>query len=154
MERDVEVRQTSIEAYHKIKEHLSPARWKVYDCLYHYGPMTANEVNEHLKHPNEVAPSYHKRLSELEVRGLAVAGKERRCKVTGQNCLVWDVTNLSAQMDLVKRETKLEAERRRAKGYKDLLLTMATWLHEQENVDNPKLLAHRIRVRVKEIEAN
>ena len=91
------VRQTSRLAYEAIHNSglLSRMRCRVYDCLYQHGPMTAGELTHMLKGPNEVHPSYHRRLDELAVLGVAqrIPGGERPCKVTGYVCTLWDVTD-------------------------------------------------------------
>lgn len=88
------VRETSAAVYHEIEANglLSTMRWKVYSFLYTNGPLTQNELNAGLKGSNEVAPSYHKRLSEL--RDLKVVRElgTRTCKVSGNQCIEWDVT--------------------------------------------------------------
>lgn len=90
------VRETSAAVYHEIeaKGLLSAMRWKVYSFLYQFGPLTQNELNAGLKGSDEVAPSYHKRLSEL--RDLKVVRElgTRTCKVSGNQCIEWDVTAL------------------------------------------------------------
>lgn len=87
-------RQTSIEVYHKIKTNgLLPAkRLQVYDWLFHHGPATAGEVTHALKGPNEVHPSYHRRLDELGEQGVAYRTQFRKCSITGEEVTEWDVT--------------------------------------------------------------
>jgi hypothetical protein len=81
-------------AYAEIKNNglLSRMRWRVYDYLYHHGPLTANEIDAGLMGPAEVNPSYHKRLSELENAGTVREVGERACRISGRNCIEWDVT--------------------------------------------------------------
>ena len=88
-------RQTSIEAYRAIRDGglLSEQRFRVYEYLFNYGPMTGNEINEALTDPDCVSPSYHKRLSELKDLGVVRETGERHCKVTGRNAIAWDVTD-------------------------------------------------------------
>jgi hypothetical protein len=90
------MRDTSIEAYEKIREDgtLSRMRWRVYQHLFHHGPLTAREVDHGLSSPGDHAASYHKRLSELEQMGVVATGDERECSITGMRCLTWDVTSL------------------------------------------------------------
>jgi hypothetical protein len=91
------VRQTSIAAYNQIKADgtLSRMRWKVYDYLFHHGPLTRTEVDMGLKGPGEVNPSYHKRLSELERQGVVTTVGRKTCNITGKECELWDVTALA-----------------------------------------------------------
>lgn len=88
------VRETSLAAYEKIRDTgvLSQMRWKVYDYLFHHGPLTAGEVTKALKRPDEVHPSYHRRLDELGELGCAKRIRTRPCGVTGEEVYEWDVT--------------------------------------------------------------
>lgn len=88
------IRETSRTAYQQIKAEglLSRMRWRVYDAIYHHGPLTGHELDTHLAHPDETKTSYHKRLSELlRLRVVRIAG-ERPCKITGRVAVLWDVT--------------------------------------------------------------
>lgn len=89
------MRQTSILAYEAVKASgkLSDMRWRVYDFLYKYGPLTGRELDAKMASPNETRTSYHKRLSELERMGLAYIVAERICFVSGHQAIVWDVTS-------------------------------------------------------------
>lgn len=89
-------RRTSLLAYNEIKNNglLSKVRLLVYETLYQHGPMTAGELTLKLMHPNEVHPSYHRRLDELRERGVAERVGERPCNVTGHLADVWDVTDV------------------------------------------------------------
>lgn len=90
------VRRTSREAYEKIlREGLLPnRRMQVYEWLYERGPATAREVerafildgNHHGRHVN-------KRLPELREQGVVEELGERQCAVTGENAILWDVTD-------------------------------------------------------------
>jgi hypothetical protein len=86
------MRQTSIEVYNKIKIEglLERMAWKVYDELFHHGPLTGRELNRNLQ-----SVSAHKRLSELERMG-AIRSNEipRTCTVSGERVLEWDVTDV------------------------------------------------------------
>jgi hypothetical protein len=88
------MRQTSILAYEAVKASgkLSDMRWRVYDFLYKYGPLTGRELDAKMASPNETRTSYHKRLSELERMGLAYIVAERICSITGHQAIEWDVT--------------------------------------------------------------
>ena len=84
------MRQTSIDVYTEIKASglLSKRRWQVYDCLFHEGPLTGNELVERLK-----LPGAWKRLSELEAETVVRDVGERQCSVTGREVTLWDVTS-------------------------------------------------------------
>lgn len=51
--------------------------------------LTRSEIDEALKAPGEVNPSYHKRLSELERAGKVWKCEKRSCGVTGRTVYVW-----------------------------------------------------------------
>lgn len=55
--------------------------------------MTRSELDRMLKGLNEVLPSYHKRLCELERMGAVERLGTRPCSVTGRECDEWDVTD-------------------------------------------------------------
>ena len=142
------IRNTSAMAYHAIKANglLSRMRWLVYDCLYQHGPLTGNEVNERLKSPGQVAPSYHKRLSELETLGVVRTIGVRACSVTGRECEEWDVTSnlptgsvsnagarpTKAQMKSAVRELRAihnNLQRQRGRGLSPDTVAVCQWLH-------------------------
>jgi hypothetical protein len=81
------MRQTSVEAFNKIKETglLSKRRWQVYEWLYYHGPATARQVS------NAIAGAW-KRVSELEQVGLVAETGKTKCSHTGQTVTLWDVT--------------------------------------------------------------
>jgi hypothetical protein len=90
-------RQTSIEAYRQIQAEglLSAGRFRVYETLFSFGPLTQSEVWERIEkaagHPvskQNVTPLF----AELLDRGVIATAGERPCRVTGRNCLLWDVT--------------------------------------------------------------
>lgn len=142
------IRNTSAMAYHAIKANglLSRMRWLVYDCLYHNGPLTGNEVNERLKSPRQVAPSYHKRLSELETLGVVRTVGVRTCTVTGRECEAWDVTSnlplgtinaagarpTKAQLKTAVRELRAlhnQLQTQRGHGLSADTVAVCRWLH-------------------------
>ncbi len=91
----VYTRKTSAQAYRAIVEEGVVGRMqkRVYSVVYNQGPMTANEINQACLQEGEVAPSYHKRLSELERMGVVQRVGVRACKVSGRECEAWDVTD-------------------------------------------------------------
>lgn len=92
------MRQTSIEAYNKIKENglLSKARLSVYETLYKYGPLTGGEIFN--AHPDLygthhiVKGSVCARLTELRRSGVVQEVGKRVCGITGRRAITWDVT--------------------------------------------------------------
>ena len=86
------MRQTSIDAYNKIKNEglLSELRFEVYSVIFKNGPITQGEAAKHFMHGdrNVVSP----RFAELNRRGVICCVGSRPCKVTGINCMIWDST--------------------------------------------------------------
>ena len=90
------VRQTSSAVYHQMERDglLSARRWEAYKILYEFGPMTSNEIFEKAKlHGN---PNYrhntNARMTELRDLGVAAELGTRKCSVTGNMVILWDVT--------------------------------------------------------------
>ncbi len=104
------VRETSVEAYRKIKENglLSTKRMEVYDILYEYGPLTGMELlmkrRVVLGKKSAVDSQVRARLNELRACGVAEEVKTVECSVTGQRVILWDVTPfLPVKMDKARR---------------------------------------------------
>jgi hypothetical protein len=91
------IRQTSVESYNQIKSHglLSKRKQAVYDCLYEFGPLTANEIFARLDGSIKmVQANLHARLSELRDSKCVQEVGTSVCTVTGRKALLWDVTSL------------------------------------------------------------
>lgn len=109
------VRQTSIEAYKRIKSEglLSTRRLQVYEMLFVHGPMTQNECWDFIAvtmtqvSKQSVGP----RFAELLERGVIQIVGKRECKLTGYNCLIWDVTD-QLPVEPEKREGEMHRLRR------------------------------------------
>jgi hypothetical protein len=86
-------RGTSAEAFHDIQESGVQADMArtVLSAVRQHGPITRSELDAVLKGPNEVNPSYHKRLSELERKGLVAVVGTRPCRISGRRCAEWAV---------------------------------------------------------------
>ena len=98
------IRRTSKQSYQRIVEGglLSTQRMKVYVCLWEAGePMTGTEINTTLR-----GKSYHKRLSELQRLGVIEEVGTRYCRVTGHECVVWDVTGNLPEDAVTSRPTR------------------------------------------------
>jgi hypothetical protein len=118
------IRQTSAEAYEKIKSGhmINGLKFIVYETLYQHGPLTQKEVYERI---NQSGKSHQMRaitprFSELESAGLVFADGTTRKKDAGtrMNNLLWDVTaNLPrpVQKRLTASEKLKAAEERIAK---------------------------------------
>ena len=91
------VRDTSIEAYITIKENglLSQRRFQVYECLYKHGPMTANDVIRWYRdqYPDVNQTGFNARFSELQEMGVITEVGEEIDSVSGNRCILWDVTS-------------------------------------------------------------
>lgn len=105
------MRQTSIEAYNKIKEDglLSKSRMEIYDILFKYGAMTAGEIFEVLQ-KRKIAHTVVKgsvcaRLTELERVGVVMEVGKKEWLLTGQSNTLWGVTD-RLPMKPEKKKTK------------------------------------------------
>ncbi len=110
------VRETSIEAYHKIAPLLPQKRRDVYLALAEFGPCTANELFRKWKLRNSVVQAnFHARLGELRDQGCVEELSERQCEVTGETVTVWAVTlNTPVKLDKPKR---IKCKHCNGKGY-------------------------------------
>lgn len=115
-------RRTSVEAYNKIRESglLSQRRFEVYDALYRWGPATATE----LAGMSGIKGAW-KRLSELVRLGVAYEVRTRKCQVTGQQVIEFDVTDnmpvkpakkISERQAMIQRIIELERENADLRG--------------------------------------
>lgn len=106
------IRSTSINAYNDIRSNglLSRLRFQTYDILFHYGPMTANEIYfkaKELTNNNELRDTFHQRLSELKTLGVVIESGLRHCNITNREVVAWQVTdNLPKKFE--RKETKDE----------------------------------------------
>lgn len=85
------VRKTSITAYERIKSEglLSKMRMVVYETIYAHGPITRMEISDLIgMHGGSVSA----RLTELRDFGTIEEVGERRCQVSDQVVIQWDVT--------------------------------------------------------------
>lgn len=114
------VRHTSIEAYREVMTSglLGERQKQAYEVLFQRGPLTGNELSKLMELPGQ-----WKRCSELKKRGLATEVGERECRVTGRNCIVWDVTanpphkaeverSESSRQKIKRLETEIETLKR------------------------------------------
>lgn len=89
-------RRTSVEVYHRIEKEglLSKQRFAIYKVLYEQGPMTISECFEVLARNN---PNFNwntrTRFGELRDQQAIYEVRERKCKVTGEVVIEWDVTD-------------------------------------------------------------
>lgn len=88
------MKRTSVDCYYELENDgtLSKMRLQAFYGVCFYGPLTRSELDQRLKLPYEVNPSYHKRLSELARLGVVAVVGKRPCTVTGRICEVWAAT--------------------------------------------------------------
>jgi hypothetical protein len=122
------MRRTSEAVFQQIIEEglLSTQRFAVYQLLYNRGPLTGREVNAALG-----IVSGHKRLSELQRRGVVEEAEERECTVTRRTVIAWDVT------DALPTDPPKRADRKPARPVADDLRVtlglMRTYWKDQAN---------------------
>ncbi len=108
----METRQTSVAAYDRLVDGgvLSQRRAEVYSAVYNNGPATGSEICEVLTGQSS-AYGIGPRFTELRDMGLLREMGERKCKVTGQTVIVWDVTDRVDPLPLPKKTGKLSKYR-------------------------------------------
>ena len=115
------IRETSLEAYRKIKENgfLSRRRFEVYEFVALNGPCTINTILKKLSVQGNNTSSYTSRLGELRDMGvLQEVGKE--IAPTQNSVILWDITE-RMPVKLVKKETKSQAIKRLEKQVAELI---------------------------------
>jgi len=81
---------TSIEIYHQIKESglITKLRFRFYDFIYHYGPVTASEIFSQLG----LKCNQSGRITELKELGVITEHDTVICPVTHHTAIRWKVT--------------------------------------------------------------
>lgn len=119
------MRKTSMLAYHYIMDSgkVSERRRQVYDVLYRFGPMTANELFQKFQKefgfPRDGRNQFNvtSRLGELRDIGVTQEIRDVICSVTGMTTIQWDVTD---SKPIVKGDREKLAEAIiKARRYKD-----------------------------------
>lgn len=92
------IRNTSIDVYNKIKDNglLSKRRLEVYDVVFNNGPLTSAEafhimVNTQVT-PGAFIPQLRARFTELREMGCLSELGTKKCTVSGNESILWDVT--------------------------------------------------------------
>jgi hypothetical protein len=82
------MKETSKQSYKECKEsgYMTAKQTEVYNILKACGPLTANEINKTTK-----STSNHKRLSELEDKGLVMDCGYRKDEATGKMVMLWSI---------------------------------------------------------------
>ena len=84
----MQVRQTSIEGYSRIKKELGKRQQEVYDGFLGNGTCTNLELSRLLGIPiNQITP----RTNELVKLGFVVEVEKRQCSVSGKKAISWRV---------------------------------------------------------------
>lgn len=130
-------RQTSIEAYHKIKNNglLSKRRWQVYDYLFQFGPQTAKQIMLGLSNSRSKfhGGTFTGRLSELKRAGVVDDVGQIKCEFSGSTVYIWDITD-----QLPKKLTK--QKELTAKQVAKITLEFLKYANEKKIIqDYPKL---------------
>lgn len=113
------VRQTSIETFRQIKAEglLSERRLQAYEALFHNGPMTQGECWDLIArttNPKMPRHSIAPRFAELLEQGVIQEVGKAPCRLSGRECIVWDVTS-KLPVKPEKRESELVRLRRENK---------------------------------------
>lgn len=122
-------REATPEAYHSVDAayragKLTQEQWSAYVLLWHYGPLTKTELNQHgLSHLGSVEkPPWGAHLKKLGIMGIARNIKGAK----------WDVTNATTVLDIPKKPSG----KKYAKGVEDI--TLAITRSQAENVSSPE----------------
>jgi len=88
------MRKTSVETYRQIMSEglLSKMRFKVYETIFKYGPITARQCNEFISGGKHLGGSVTSRFSELEALGVIEPIRVIKCPTTARPVTLWDVT--------------------------------------------------------------
>lgn len=87
----MQVRQTSIEAYSRIKKELGKRQQEVYDGFLGNGTCTNLELSKSLGIPiNQITP----RTNELVKLGFVAEVEKRQCSVSGKKAISWRVKRI------------------------------------------------------------
>lgn len=96
------VRETSLEAYEKIKTEIGDRQLKVFDAIKELDGCTDLEIATHLKYsdPNRVRP----RRNELMKKGFIKQSDSRQCSISGHNAMTWVI---SSDEEIMKEREQL-----------------------------------------------
>jgi predicted transcriptional regulator len=128
-------RLTTIEAYNKVKESglLSCLRLKVYKILLENGQLTANEMRMFAS-SDVNSGVFSTRLSELERMGVVRTIGTRKCKTSGHNALVWEVTG-DLPIKFERKKTKKDKREDLLNKIKELMeASEGKWLTELTDI--------------------
>lgn len=103
------MRQTSLDAYHAIKNSgaLGRLQTKVYEYVFENGPVSMMQTNIDLNQDKYSNGSYTSRFAELRKADVIHEVGKHVCPHTGKTVTLWDVTGRLPKI-LTKREKILE----------------------------------------------
>ena len=106
-------RQTSIDCYNQIKANglLSKSRFEIYEALCNLAPCTSAEAMKGILNKTNVLSQSRARFTELRDLGVIYEKGIRKCKITGQNVIEWDLTDelpLKEKAPVVTKKQKIE----------------------------------------------
>ena len=133
------VRETSIEAYHKIVNNglLSKRRMEVYDFIFHNQPVSLNTIIAALSRPGFNTGSYSGRISELERLGVIEPQGQIVAPQTKHIVLLW-VTTDNLPGVLPKFESKADIIKRQAKEIERLQRDLVVSQEESKRLRNER----------------
>ena len=113
------VRKTSIIAYQKIKDKglLGRMQFAVYHKLYLYGPVTAMELKALMDKEFKADSQIRSRLTELREMGVAQEIGRKICSITGNNVILWDVTEKTPVKERQANAHRVKCEHCDGSGY-------------------------------------
>ncbi len=91
------MRNTSLAVFEKIRDNglLSKRRLEVYDVVFNNGPLTSAEAVQIMfrkKTTPDIIPQSRARFTELRDMGCLSELGTKKCTVTGNESILWDVT--------------------------------------------------------------
>jgi DNA-binding Lrp family transcriptional regulator len=104
------IRQTSIQAYHSIRDNgvLGEKQVRVYEILFNHGPLMGAQVSERFKSLYPAArhsETVRNRITELVKMGLVSKVGTSLDPQTKKASIVWDVTALDKPKEIVKTKS-------------------------------------------------
>lgn len=131
------MRTTSLNVYRAIEDSgvLGGLQWAVYAHIFKHGPLTQNELFRYY-FPNVITDSIKPRFSELLAMGCIKEVGSRACQVTGNEALIWDVTE-HVPATKFKRKSKykeLKAELEETKAMLDVFMDRFPSLNVLEDI--------------------
>jgi hypothetical protein len=108
------IQETSREIYNQIKNNglLGKMQFMVYEFIYEHGPVTANE----LFMAKQMKTNQSGRFTELSQMDVIYEAETRKCDVTGNNAIAWNVTNRIPDKSQIKKYSSKAEILKKIKG--------------------------------------